>query len=245
LITKLKPNLYNEEKGDELDIECTASINIAKTHARWCPVSKCVYFNVIDEEKAAKKLQELLKDQDNEQKIIIERKFNTLDKDRCFMTNKYDEPSEFQFEIETECRLRPTYLIFKGLSILEDKIGRLIKNLKDNKIPIASVNKSVANFYELQIKGEDFTLLNSIQCLIYNYNFRENPNNILEYIGYNQTHPLDNVMILKLKFITETDVSEYLIKNLEIIKEIISNLTKEWISISKLNTEHIIDVDKY
>lgn len=235
LITKLKPNIYNEEKGDEIDIECRASVNIAKTHARWCPVSKCCYHNIIDEEKAEKALKEKLKDVDDETRIKIENKFNTLDKYRHYKTNKYDEPSEFQFDIESECRMKPNYLFYKAIQILINKIELLIKS----KLSITNV-RNIPNFYEIQIKNEDFTLLNVLQALIYNYNFRDNPNNnILEYIGYNQTHPLDNLMILKLKFNTDTDLTEFMIKNCTRIIEDLKQIAEKWAHISKLQNELI------
>jgi DNA-directed RNA polymerase subunit L/DNA-directed RNA polymerase alpha subunit len=243
LITKLKPNIYNPEKGDELDIECLASKNIAKFHTRWCPVSKCSYHNIIDESKCEKALKEKLKDLDSEEsKQIIIRKFNTLDKYRFFKTNKYDEPNEFQFEIESECRLRPIYIVFKAFTIIIDKITLLISNI--DKLSITNI-KSIPNMYQIEIINEDFTLLNIMQSLIYNYNFREIGNNYLEYIGFNQTHPLDNKMILKLKFINDTDVKTFLIENLTRISDNIKEFTIEWINITQLNKLNIKEVDTF
>jgi DNA-directed RNA polymerase I and III subunit RPAC1 len=244
LITKLKPNIYNQEMGDELDIECMPTINIAKTHSRWCPVSKCCYFNVIDEKKSNEFLTLKLKDSSIEERKAIEAKFNTLDKYRYYKTNKYDEACEFQFEIESECRLRPTYLIFKALLILINKVELLKKNIENATTKIVP-SKTIPNFYELTIKDEDFTLLNVIQCLIYNNHFRSVSDNILEYIGYNQTHPLDNIMILKIKFTTYTNIQEFMISNLNTISEYLKSITKEWIDVSKLNNDNIIDVDKF
>lgn len=217
LITRLKPNLYDTTRGEEIDIECVAKIDIAKEHARWSPVSKCTFFNVIDEKKAKEVEVTVSPDDKN--------KFNYLDKYRYFKKNKYDEPSSFEFQIESECRLTPTYLFGKALAILKTQVETFASNL--DKLEIQNLNKMNV----INIIGSSHTLLNVLQALIYNANFRDKSpaDNLLEFIGYHQSHPLDNKMVLKIKFKdNDTSVKEFLRQECSMISNYITELEGMW-----------------
>lgn len=219
LITKLRPNIYAPEKGEEIDITFKATKDIAKTHSRWSPVSCCSFFNIVDDEAAARGLKEKLHDEkiakertltSAEEKALTNR-FETLHKYRYFMTNEYGEASAFRFKLESECGLKPEYLFVSALEILHDKIVKFAARCKaeDSTIQVRTIKDTM---YELLIEDEDFTLLNVIQCLVYNAEIRKKgAKAILQYIGYHQPHPLDNKMMLKLKFVdASTDVRSYM-----------------------------------
>lgn len=188
LITKLKPNLYDAAKGEEIDIECVATVNIAKEHARWSPVSKCTFFNVVDE-KAAKEAEKYVPEGEL-------NRFMTLERQRFFKKNKYDEPCAFEFHIDSECRLSPSYLFQKALSILRNQVEDFAKKI--DTYDVVTMN----GMHTISVTNYSHTLCNVIQSLIYNRNFRDKKpaDNTLEFIGYHQSHPLDNKMLLKIKF---------------------------------------------
>jgi DNA-directed RNA polymerase subunit L len=215
LITKLKPNLYDATKGEEVDIECRASIGIGKTHARWNPVSKCTYNFTIDEKKV----------KEAQKTAVDKNKMETLDKYRYYIVNKYQEPCSFDFEIETECGIPPKSLFRRALQILVAKVESFSQNLVIDK------STSVDNFFTLTIINESHTLLNVLQCLIYNKWFHDTApsSNVLEFIGYHQSHPLDNKMILKLKFKDESiDPKSFLVTECGRIISHINELVEQW-----------------
>lgn len=217
LITKLKPNLYDYGKGEEIDIECRASLNIARTHARWSPVSKCTFFNTLDD-AAVKVAAADAKDKN---------KFDTLDKYRLFQKNKYDEPDSFEFAIESECRLTPQYLVGKALDVITDKVSSFKENLGTLEI---TKDKNIDNFYNACVYNETHTLLNVLQSLIYNQSFRAEPSEkVLEYVGFHQSHPLDNKMVLKMKFTSEVNVLEFLKEHCIKIIDTLSSLKAQWV----------------
>jgi len=241
LITKLKPNLYDIQNGEEVDIECLASINTATTNSRWCPVSQCSYGNAIDNDAASIGLKEKINKIENDsgkqltekQKNSITQQFYVKDAYRFFKKNMYDEPSEVEFMIETECALSPEYLFGKALDVLKTKINGFINKLSDYeiiKLPQAP------NFFELHITDESYTLINLLQSLIYNVYFRQTiDGNVLDSISYYKTHPLDNMMILKIKFINslnEKNMNDYLKlfleQNCKNIIETIDKYVLEW-----------------
>lgn len=257
LITKLKPNFHNTDHGEEIDIECKASINIAKTHSRWCPVSQCCFYNAIDNDAAEKAFSSKLKDAQKDGNLTdiqindMKSKFNALDVYRYFKTNKYDEPNEFIFQIESECRLRPTYLFFKGLVILKQKFITFVNNIQKNDETVTFQQLgSVDNFYQIGIRNEDHTLLNPLQSVILEKEIRKNEASPLEYIGYYQPHPLDQLLYIKLRFKKDvnTDVEYVKVFMMESTKKIIQDidqLIKEWIDFSELGSTGIIEVDDY
>lgn len=226
LITKLKPNLSNLNEGEEIDIVCKASKNIAMVHARWSPVSHCSFINSVDEIESQKALEAKLETaKDGKEKESITSQFKTLDMFRYFKKNKYDEPNEFDFTIESECALTPFYLLKTSFAVLIQRLTNFIINLDDSsKVKINQI-VSIPNFYELEIKDETYTLLNVLQSMIYNINMRETANKSknLEFIGYYNPHPLDNKMILKVKFTSDAIIlKDFLKENCEAIIKILN-----------------------
>ena len=254
LITKLKPNLFDNNKGDVLEINMLATKKTAKDYAGFGYVSQCVYFNVVDNKQAKDELDKRLeKIEDLSEKDDLEKDFNTLDKYRYFRKNEYDEPNYFEYHIESESRVSPEFLFFKAIIILKNKIEKLITNIIDDKIKIEKM-KDTNNFYSFEIKNEKHTLGNLIQSLLYNKFIREEEAKIIEYIGYYCPHPLEDNLILKIKFndkIKETEINGILIDNgLVHIQNILDTINKKWIDISKLdkkllNNKLIEEVEEY
>ena len=244
LITKLKPNLYNTEKGATINLECVPTKSIGKVHSRWSPVSQCCFENVIDHEAAKEAFEALKKKNPNKTADELSATYNTLDIYRYFKKNEHDEPNEFIFKIESECNLRPTYLFFKGLLILKNKLNMFIKNLLSSEGDDVQIEKH-DNMFQIKIKNEDHTLLNTLQCIIYNNEIRDQQKN-LTYIGYYQPHPLDNVMLLKLRFkdsnIDINFVQNFVVEATNVIVKEVDNIIYEWVKFSKLDSTDIKEV---
>jgi DNA-directed RNA polymerase subunit L len=258
LVTKLKPNLYDATNGEEIELECTPSINIAKTHSRWCPVSQCCFYNAVDRDAAdkafASKVEAAKKEKNITEQDIKDMKahFETLEVYRHFKKNKFEEPNEFVFQIESECRLRPQYLFFKAMTVLASKLETFIELILNDsdKVQFQKVG-AIDNLYQVGIKHEDHTLLNTLQCIIYNNEIRQKKGTSdLVYIGYFQPHPLDNLMYLKLKFDPEvqTDiefVKEFLKDATQRIIDEVNALNVDWIQFAQLDKSGIVEVQNF
>jgi len=207
LITKLKPNLYSKNIGEELDVEMTIRKGTAQTHARWSPVSTCTYFNIINEEAADAAYQKALSElPPNSNRDSFKNQFDNLDKQRYFYTNKYNEANQFRFIIESECNLTPYYLFDKAIRILKEKVTSLVTN--DKKYIVNLLNNTAENnddedigdlnkIYIVVIENEDHTLGNFLQSMIFNMLHREQK--MVDYIGYFKPHPLQNDIVFKIK----------------------------------------------
>lgn len=240
LITKLKPNLYDISNGEEVDIVCTASKNIGKYHTRWSPVSKCVSIYVTDHEAAELSLQEKFKkfELDNaktiseQEKSDIRKKFNSLEIDRNNYKNEYGEPSVFELNIQSECRMHTKYLVKTALEIMRDKIQNFIEKLEKNEYIINLLTIS-DNYFEFNIQNEDDTLLNMLQSYIYNFNIRQSQG-IIDSVNYYQPHPLHHKMILKIKFsehkkkLDNDFAIDFIVKNSKKMIDLINGYILEW-----------------
>ena len=75
LLTRLKPNLYESQHGDEINLEAFASKGSGSQHSRWCPVSKCCFHNIVDEDKANEVLNGLLEKTQDDKKDETKKRF--------------------------------------------------------------------------------------------------------------------------------------------------------------------------
>jgi DNA-directed RNA polymerase subunit L len=249
LLTKLKPNNYDKDKGDSIEINMIASKKTAKDYAGFGYVSQCVYHNIVDKDKAKQALKELKeknKNLNSKELEDLEKDFNTLDKFRHFKTNKYDEPNSFQFDIESEARVSPEYLFFKSIEIIKGRLQRLLENIIDNKITINKI-KNTENLYEFIIENEGHTIGNLIQSILYNIHIRENEKKDINFIGYKCPHPLENTLIINIRFtnnINSTEVNAIFRKGITDIQDILDNINKKWIDKSKVD-KNIKEISDY
>lgn len=223
IITKLKANLYNPENGEQLHVEYRARKNIAKKNAAWCPVSLCSYTFTVDPEAAAQGLKEKIssiEDEDDKNRAI--KVFETLDKQRFYYKNEFNEPSHFDFVIESECALTPQYLVDKAFDIMISKLA----NLRDEgKVEIHAINEE-QYLYAITINDEDHTLGNLVQVLVYDKFVRAKKD--VTYVGYNMPHPLQQKVVLKVRFSKATDVMVFLQEVSRVSIETIRGLQGKW-----------------
>jgi DNA-directed RNA polymerase subunit L len=231
LITKLKPNLFDKTKGDEIDIVAMASIGVGKVNAKWSPVSQCSYWNIVDDEAAEQGLADYVKKHEATGMSAAElhSRFNTLEVFRCYKKNQYDEPCAFRFELQSECQLDPRFIIKKALSIMQDKITTLNTNIIDNNQEAVAITQENGMTF-LTIEKEDHTLGNLVQALLYNHfkrgNEHEDANELL-YIGYYKPHPLEDNVVLKLRTKTK-DAIKVVSSGLAAISTYIKDIAAEW-----------------
>lgn len=226
LITKLRPNLYDSSKGEEIDIQCMATVGIAEQHARWCAVSQCSFYNAIDTNEAQKAYEDATKNKTASEVKAIKARFETIDKYRHFKKNKYDEPNEFIFYIESECRLTAKQIFKKACEILHTKLIGFSNKVGDLKVQAIG---GVPNFFQFEIPQETHTLMNVLQCMTYNKCFRGKEGNPLVSIGYYESHPLEKTMYLKIKLTSsETDIKDFMIAMAKSIADDVNGLLEQW-----------------
>jgi DNA-directed RNA polymerase alpha subunit/DNA-directed RNA polymerase subunit L len=235
LITKLKPNLFDMSKGDEVSLTAKATVGVGKSHARWCPVSMCAYHNnlddeLVDKEKAAyiKKMAETGHSEEEHA-----ARFDTLEKYRCYKKNKYLEPCSFHFDVETECALAPHEIFHRAIEVLAGKVKEFGEHLKDDAR--VKVHQS-QGMHHIVVLGEDHTLGNLIQSLFYNMFVRKEKELVgdefqVSYVGYYKPHPLEESVVIKVK--AEGDIYTILSVGCARIVWMLDALLAEWQAFSK------------
>lgn len=211
IITKLKPNNYNTQEGESFVAEFTLSKGKAKQHSRWCPVSTCTYQNLINAKAAKDALNSMIEHvSSKEEQERIKYKFKTLDIQRYFVKNEFDEPNAFHFKIESECKLSPAYLFDKALEILLQKVKELFRHQ-----PNIHILHDSQKLYMIQVENEDHTIGNMFQSLAYTLFARHA--DLIDFIGYFQPHPLENNIVFKVKLTQDSTLG--IDKTLEVMSE--------------------------
>ena len=198
LITKLKPNLFQKDMGDEIHLEAFASVGTATDNAAWSPVSLASFYNAVDEDAAEAAFETKMKaiNVDAKKKAQLRADFNNLEKFQHYIKNDRGEPNDFVFSVESECAMTPTYLVNKGLTILAEKVEAVAAGIREDSVKIEGVEEMC----HLILRGETHTIGNLLQAQIYNKYVRDGAAKELEYVGYLCPHPLEKTVIIKFKF---------------------------------------------
>lgn len=202
LITKLNRSSNNNSDGDHIHAEFKFETGTAKQNSKFSCVSNCSYFNTLDQDKINQELAVLKSNNPTPREL---NKFDTIDKYRCFIKNKFDEPVSFTFTIESECRMSPHEILDDAFKVLKNKLLSALDNL-------VTEQKDDKNcFYVLRINDANHTIGNILQVSIFNNFIREKNDDIfnITYAGYFHPHPLENYIILKLKSDTPLDVDKF------------------------------------
>jgi DNA-directed RNA polymerase subunit L/DNA-directed RNA polymerase alpha subunit len=236
LLTKLPP--MKSKSATQLKASMTATKDTPMKHACWAMTSLCTFENDIDEDLRSEFEEKFVADR---KEVMDEesakRRYATLEYQRAYKTNKYNEPNSFIFKLESECGVTNEEIFHLALS-------RLILRLKDIKFDLDAepgdktvmiFEKDSENICSIQIDDEDHTLGNLLQAMIYNMHVRPGKNAIT-YIGYYVPHPLQRSIILKVKSSLEKDnlckeLNESVTKTIKDIKI----LQEQWLQFAKLS----------
>jgi DNA-directed RNA polymerase subunit L len=176
---------------------------------------------------------------------------------RSFLKNEHGEPAAFEFTIKSETRLRPTYLVFEGMRVLAEKVRRLSRGLRHEAERNSEASWDAAgapeldarhaaevrvdvlanmdDFYEVAVQGEDHTLGNLVQGLLYRHWLRDGAAAVVSFVGYHQPHPLEEQIVFKIKCAKAgDDLRARLAEGLDWVLEQLDDLTAEWVAFAGL-----------
>lgn len=226
LIGKLKPNIYDINKGEEFKCIAKCSQGIGKQHSRYTPVSKIVMYNTKDPQKVdqlkketiAKKQQELDRQLNEEELLKLNKQIDIFNADRCYYTDENNEPNVFHMDLETIGVYSNKFIISKGLQLLKDKLDTLktyIEKKNDEHVDFIVPETLNTNYIDINIKYDTHTLGNILQS----YLFKNHLNKEIKFVGYKVPHPLDAKCIIRIE-LTKEDKTE---KKIELIKTLLIN----------------------
>jgi DNA-directed RNA polymerase subunit L len=242
LLTKLKPNLEDNDKGNHIKISGHARKGVGRDCICWGVVSECTYFNTVDEDVAQSVIDEQIKGKTKDEQSSMIQDFNSLQRYRYYKKNKFGDPNSFQFSLESETGMSAKYILYQSFVILTNMFKKLLVELneKNDSEVITIVPADVPNMYVITFKNHTHTVGNMIQSHMLNNHIRNKPDNDsydLDYVGYSVPHPLEELFILKVKFNKDVSVKHlysFMKENFERIETELLQLTEEWVSFSKM-----------
>ena len=166
----------------------------ARDHARWSPVSNCVAFNAEDKQEVARQRKALLDTVGVDEARM--NKFDTLDCQRIFHTNEHGGPDDFEFHIESECRLLDTDIFKLGLTALTDRLRRVATEPFE-VLPLSEDGEGA--LFVATFRGESHTLGSVLQAYLHNTYIRKGAS-VIDNCGYYVPHPLEPSVVMKLRF---------------------------------------------
>ena len=265
LLVRLKPRAPGDARGEELHVEFGVQLGTGSSRgAAFSPVSLCFFRNKVDpaafERSLAAKLERLRAQAQGEgagagagavDEAAVRRQHAALDGQRDFLRDADGDPAAFEFTLKSESRLRPTYLIFAAFRALLAKVKRFSRGLsaradggggggddagaRGQAVTVTPV-PNVDDFYEVAVRGEDHTLGNMAQSMLYRRWVRDGGAADVSFIGYSQPHPQEEVVVFKVKVARAgDDVRARLVEGLGWLEGQLRELMEEWVRFSRLD----------
>ena len=213
LLAVLKPKI-GSANVEAIAFKARATVGIGRENMRFSPVSQCTYAYTRDNSPEKKKqifanwldrhkkinISEL--EQDSERKKILEREFETMEAQRCFLVNEKGEPNSFDFIIESAGVYDPFDIVIEALKSIERKCSKyaaLDKGELPDNIKIQPTKKEARGF-DIYFQNEDHTLGNLLSTYI-DENLLD-PHGLAEgtvsFCGYCVPHPLRDEMLMTI-----------------------------------------------
>lgn len=187
LITRLRVR----DPIETLHVVMTPSIHNGNYHSAFCPVSKCCYYNQLNQDLVQEQRAQLKE----AQKI---RDFELHDQYRLYRKDQtHHEATDFTFILETIGTMKPHIVVNTALNVLIQKIDEMIQSQStwETTIPEIDMKAIDIHFYNMC-----HTMGNLIQSYIYFHYLIDKQHHEFEYAGYLKIHPLENHVIFRLAF---------------------------------------------
>jgi DNA-directed RNA polymerase II subunit RPB3 len=224
-ITRLRPKLSDNLKGEELILTSTLDIGTAKQDGMYNVVSTCGYGATVDKVKANDIWNDKIKELEKEGMTEEEIKF---EKENWFLLEgkRITIPDSFDFTIENIGVFTNFEIVFKACDIMISKCNKFISLIENNEIEIKkNEDTTVNNEYIVTMENEDYTLGNALVYFLYEDFYLKDK---LSFVGFRIPHPHIPKGILRISFDTITDdhitLNEYLINSAKQVINVFSKI---------------------
>jgi len=196
LIVRLKPNPNGD--GEIIHLEGTAIVKSGSFNAGFSPVSCVVFTNKIDQDKLALAITNAEKDSS----VTDIEQFKIANAERYYMTDDNNEANVFSFTIESVGVISPKNILIDACEILisklnmfKDELEKAVNEDKTSKITIED-SPTVMDAKDIIIENESHTL----GYILQDYIVKTTPSDQLLFAAYNNPHPLEKKIVLRVAF---------------------------------------------
>jgi len=198
LFIRLKPKISEEIPGEKIHFTCDFSVATAKESAMFNVASTCTYGNTIDTDRAEQELT-IQTQKWRDQGMITEEIGDEVKNWWLLDAKRICKPNSFDFTIQSVGVFENIQLVIIGISQIQKKIQRFLKNLDefgDGQISIEPSLSTMEDSYDIVFE-DDYTLGKVVEFMLYKNYFSKN---ILSYCGYIKMHPHDEESIIRIAF---------------------------------------------
>jgi len=245
LLTVLKGRIGLQEP-EALAFTAKATVGTGRENACFMPVtSRCAYGYTRDEDPEKKKeiftiwLDKHKKvnptelDSNPTRKAELEREFETMEVQRCYMMDENGEPFSFDFMVESVGVLDPVYIVARAIEVMQSKLLRY-GSIDSGDLPeTMKVRPADARMkgFDFTFRTEDHTLGNLLQTYM-EKNMMDSGE--ITFVGYKVPHPLRDEMVLRvgLESGKDTDARAAVAKAARECAQMFKSWAAQWASAS-------------
>ena len=210
LITRLRPQWNRSAPNEQIKLKAKASISTGSENIRWSPVSQCSYEYTRDSNEDhledvftnwllnTKKIPKVT-DLAEEKLAELKREFNTMEVQRCYLTDERGDPTNFTFYIESVGTQPIPAIVANGLKAAE----ALVRKYEDIDATLPAnvvVKQGDARFpcVDIVFTNESHTLGNLLETYLVENHVDGEAQPRITYAGYKVPHPLRPEMFVRI-----------------------------------------------
>jgi DNA-directed RNA polymerase subunit D len=211
LIAVLKGRVGTQEP-ETLHFKATATVGLGRENARFIPTNICTYKYTIDKDSGRqkeffekwltnhKKVNPAELETNATRKSELEREFQTMEIQRCYLVDESGEPYSYDFLIESVGVLNPTYIVARALQALQEKCMKYASIDTGDLPDTVRVGPADARMkgYDFLFAGEDHTLGNLFQTWMDLNLLGTESGTQITFVGYKVPHPLKDEVLLRV-----------------------------------------------
>lgn len=208
LIAVLKGKQANQNP-QKIELTAKASVGTGRDHIRFSPVSQCSYAYTLDPDetrqtsfferwlKNSKKVEPASLKDDEKRRSALEREFQSMEVQRCFLENEKGEPYSYDFVIETVGVQPVAKIVERALQNIETKCVQYSNMATGNLPENVRIQPAEARMkgFDVVFQKEDHTLGNLLQSWMED-NLMDTKE--ITFVGYKVPHPLRDEMVVRV-----------------------------------------------
>ena len=204
LITRLRPALSDDSKGEEISLSARFTISNAEESSCFNVSSNCTYMMTPDpvKQRSAWDIKEKhLKSIGINDEDIIGEKENWYNNE----AKRFYNDNAFKFKLETIGVFTNSELILKGCEIMQDKVRTIIDVIDDRSISIEK-SKTAMSSFDVKLENEDYSVGKALEYAIYSKFYDSEP--VFDFVSFHKFHPHDKFSIIRISFKDNTEDKE-------------------------------------
>lgn len=223
LITRLRPQWNPTAPNERIQLKAKASVSTGTENIRWSPVSQCSYEYTRDSDKEHlaevfntwlsmnKKIDDVTTIPE-ERRAELEREFNTMEIQRCYLKDARAEPNDFTFHVESVGVQSVQMIVKTGIAACEAMVTRY-QDL-DGTLPASvRVQQGDSRFQSIDVifQNETHSLGNLLETYLAEHFMDGKEEPIITYVGYKVPHPLRPEMFIRVgisKDVTDPEIQK-------------------------------------